>query len=78
MKYDPIAYIYEADWHCPECAIFRFGAEPGYPWVIDGARDDEGNFVGVVAPWDEWWQGYGENESLGCADCGRVIDTYEP
>jgi hypothetical protein len=37
MSHDPIAYIYEADTHCPPCAKARFGATyrtlagPGFP-----------------------------------------------
>jgi hypothetical protein len=76
-KHDPIAYIYEADHHCPECAEKRFGRDAD-GWIAGGAIDGEGNPVGVLAPWDEWQQFDGENETLGCSDCGTVIDTYEP
>jgi hypothetical protein len=24
---EPIAYTYEADYHCPDCAVARFGAD---------------------------------------------------
>ena len=72
-SHDPIAYIYEADHHCEACALARFGRdEHGDITGIDG----EGNEVGVVAPWDEWIQGEGGPETLGCGTCGAVIDTY--
>jgi hypothetical protein len=43
--HDPVAYTYEADMHCPECAEKRFG--PGAHGF-----DHEGNEVGAVAPWE--------------------------
>ncbi len=75
-KHDPIAYIYEADHHCPRCAFKRFGADAD-GWIAGDAIDREGNTVGVLAPWDEWQCFDGENETLGCGTCGDVIDTYE-
>ena len=73
MRGDPIAYTYDADWHCPDCAIARFGLEPGGRWPRDDARDSEGNEVGAVAPWTEWWNLDGECEVLACSDCHEVI-----
>lgn len=64
---DPIAYTYEADWHCPDCAIERFGREPGTSWVRDDAIDSEGNPIGALAPWDEVL------DSLYCGTCGELI-----
>jgi hypothetical protein len=74
--YDPIAYTYDADYHCPACAIARFGSDNGR-WPAMNATDYEGNGLGVIAPWDCWWQGTGETEILGCSDCGTEIDRYE-
>jgi hypothetical protein len=78
----PIAYTYEADYHCPACTLARFGrgscgfiatsAEDG----CESCLDSEGNPVGVIAPWDEWAEGPGE--SLVCGTCGDVIDETEP
>ena len=74
--YDPIAYTYEADYHCPDCAFKRFGQdEAGF--VPADARDGEGNHVGAVAPWDAWAQFDGGPEVLACSDCGRVLDEYD-
>lgn len=49
---DPIAYTYEADVHCPGCAVRRFGHDEN-GFVPEDAVDGEGNPVGAVAPWDE-------------------------
>ncbi len=64
--YDPIAYTYDADYHCPSCAEKAFGRDG-----LDNAEE-----VGVLAPWDEWQQFTGEDEVLACGTCGRVIDEY--
>lgn len=76
MKHDPIAYTYEADTQCPECAEKRFGLdESGF---ITGV-DSEGNEVGVIAPWDEWYDiTYYTDQTLACATCKRTIETYVP
>lgn len=85
----PIAYTYDADTHCPECAVARFGREeapgPNGPvlmgWPPESATDSEGNGVGAIAPWDEWHE---PNEpgrfTLVCGTCQCVIATcdHEP
>ena len=76
-SYDPIAYTYEADHHCPECAFRRFGRDE-HGFVPENATDREGNGVGAVAPWDEWQQGSGDKETLSCGTCGKKIDEYDP
>jgi hypothetical protein len=48
--YDPIAYMYEAALHCPDCALERFGRDAD-GWIT--GADSEGNQIGVVPPWDE-------------------------
>jgi hypothetical protein len=68
--------VYEADHHCPACTFKRFGADADN-WIAGNAVDGEGNPVGVIAPWDEWISGDGENETLACGDCGAILDTYE-
>lgn len=74
-NHSPIAYTYDADYHCPECAGKRFGPA-GEPTIIpEGAIDSEGNPVGVVSPWDEWWEPtLPECQTLACSDCGTIID----
>lgn len=75
MSCRPVAYTYDADYHCPACAISRFGSDD-HGHVIEDATDSESNPVGVVAPWDEWHQGTGECETLACSDCRAVLDEY--
>ena len=73
--YDPIAYVYEADHRCEACALARFGRDEHGD--IDGI-DEEGNRVGIVAPWDEWQVFDGEPEALTCGTCGDVLAVYVP
>lgn len=68
MSHEPIGYTYDADHHCPECAD-----EAGM--TGDNAEDSEGNPVGALFSWDEWWDTDGRCESLHCGDCGELIDT---
>jgi hypothetical protein len=69
---DPIAYTYEADTHCPACAIARFGTEDGRPWPPEDAEDREGNPVGAVFPWDD------EPDGLYCGTChGTIAEPWE-
>jgi hypothetical protein len=60
---DVIAYTYEADSHCPECARERFDD------ALDGpdARGDEGNPVGAIFSTDE------HSDGLSCADCNGQL-----
>ncbi len=77
---DPIAYTYDADYHCPSCAIARFGAEPGRSWPRDDATDAEGNPLGAVFGWDDWClpcqYGVPGSHSIECADCGAVLREH--
>ncbi len=74
---DPIAYTYEADYHCPRCALARFGRSAA-GWIGEGAHDSEGNPVGVVAPWDEWTEPSDpRTQVLSCGTCGDEIDRVE-
>lgn len=79
--YEPIAYTYEADYHCDECAEKRFGrCEAGDvacqgPPDHEPKEDREGNPVGAVSPFDEWWEpSIDECQALSCGDCGAIID----
>ena len=70
-RYDPIAYTYDADHHCESCALARFGRDERGDIV---GTDSEGNEIGAVAPWDEWWTGDNyECEVMCCGDCDDVI-----
>jgi hypothetical protein len=77
---DVIAYTYEADYHCPDCAIERFGQQEGRSWAREDATDNEGNGVHPVFASDEWWNPGEGNQTLACTDCGRELDyhTEEP
>ncbi len=72
----PIAYTYDADYHCPGCTAERFGTdEEG--WIVEYAEDSEGNRVGAVAPWDEWTEpSEPAPQFLVCGSCLGVIETY--
>lgn len=64
----PIAYTYEADYHCPSCTAKRFGA------TFIG-EDREGNAVGAVAPWDEWHSCDDLADCLGTRPCQKCPAT---
>lgn len=73
--HEPIAYVYDADHHCPECAEERFGRDAHGD--ITGT-DGEGNEVGIIAPWDDSWADNARYEGrritrLGCGTCLRTI-----
>lgn len=76
--HDPIAYTYEADHHCETCAEARFGRDEH--GEITGT-DNEGNEVGAMAPWDEWYANevyMGEIlATLVCGTCLGVIEELE-
>lgn len=72
---DPIAYTYEAGTHCEGCALERFGRDENGD--ITGT-DNEGNEVGVIAPWDEWINPDEEGkQTLSCGTCGGLIEEYD-
>jgi hypothetical protein len=67
MNRQPIAYTFEADYHCEACTRARFPTTEG--------TDCEGNPVGAVFPWDEWGDPEDEREQwLTCGTCHGVID----
>lgn len=77
---DPIAYTYEADHHCESCAEKRFGRnERGF--VAEDSIDSEGNTVGAVFQWDEWWANdvyEGRTHAvLACGTCGEIIEDLD-
>jgi len=60
---DVIAYTYEADTHCAECARERFGDALDEP----DTQDDEGNPIGAIFSTDE------HPEGLSCGDCNEEL-----
>lgn len=38
--------------------------------------DSERNPVGVVAPWDEWWEPSNGRQTLNCGTCGSELGFY--
>lgn len=79
MSHQPIAYTYDADTHCPPCAVARLGQEPGHSWPRDDARDAEGNPVSAIFPWDEWHEVEDARGTytLVCGTCNAVLDSCE-
>jgi hypothetical protein len=83
--HDSIAYTYEADHHCADCAERRFGrgddGSIATPRNGIACRDGEGNLVGALFPWDEWWANdayEGRSEAvLACGTCGGEIDRRD-
>lgn len=71
--HDPIAYTYEADTHCPGCALQRFGRCAEHGQIACCVSDSEGNEPGAVAPWDEWHPAT-RCEFLVCGTCGEIIE----
>ena len=59
-----IAWTYEADYHCPDCAWRRFGHALEDPDTVDR----EGNPLHPVFSWDE-----APIDGIACGDCGEVI-----
>lgn len=68
--YDPIAFTYMADVHCPSCTAETFPFDLAHNWPIEGSVDREGNEPHPIAPWEtgEWMP-----EGISCGDCGDVI-----
>ena len=62
--FDPIAYVYDADIHCPKCAEYASKN-------LDNAEDSEGNPVGVIFNGDSW-----EYKDSYCGTCGDPIIRY--
>lgn len=74
MTMKPMAFAYDADVHCPDCAVEHFGGD-----VLEsseGLEDSEGNEPHAVFENEEWWQGpaYAELETLTCGACGTILD----
>jgi hypothetical protein len=68
-----IAYTYEADYHCINCAIVR--------WPLSVLKDGAKHEVNPVFDTDEWYANAMHEgktrESLSCGTCGEVIAEWE-
>ncbi len=66
---DPVAYGYEAATHCPDCTGKRFAQRDDLGFVPESVKDNEGNGIGAIFPWDtsDWPEG------IYCDDCHREI-----
>lgn len=79
---DVIAHAYDGAYHCPGCAVARFGEadnSPGglYPWVPEDAQDSDGNLVMPLFAGDDWFHADDDSvQHLVCDTCIGVIDTY--
>lgn len=80
----PIAYSYNADVHCVDCARRRFWEYiPATPFdangVPEGALDNDGNTIHAVLPTDELptdlTDGEGGSHTMNCGTCRAVIST---
>ena len=87
-----IAYTYDADTHCIDCAVKR-NESNGFTGlykemgmnnatVLVGLLDNEGNLVHPVFSTDEW-QELDESflvdnptQWLACGDCHKIIEEY--
>jgi hypothetical protein len=83
--YYHLSYTYEADHHCWQCAVMRFGrTDPAMGtgpdatvWLPANTTDSEGNPLGImVRGWEEWCdhEGVGPHV-LACGTCAETIAT---
>lgn len=69
-----IAYTYEADFHCYDCTLDRFGIGGDIP---DNAKDNEGNSVHPVFSTDETPARLSTEDGgydVTCGDCHCIIE----
>ena len=78
-----LAYTYDADTHCIDCTVKRFGITSKYHLDMFNQIDKTYNFVHAVFDIDEWYEledwYVQENpiQYLACGTCHGIIDTYE-
>jgi len=77
-----LAFTYSADHYCDDCLTKKVnpsGRTDSCPawWEC---RDSEGNMVGAVYDYDEWWEPSitDEIQYLACGDCEEILDTHTP
>ena len=77
MNADPIAYTYEANYHCEACTLARFGyGADGF--IGTDSEDNEGNPIGAVFSWDDWCEPSEPlPQILSCGTCHGEIDRCE-
>jgi hypothetical protein len=75
MASDVIAWIYDADHHCEQCAEERFGKDFA---DLDSCVDGEGNEITAVMEWEttlsedhDWSTG---PSVTGCGTCGDIVE----
>jgi hypothetical protein len=73
-----VAYTYDADYHCTECAAKAHGVDPNTGNVWENAEDSEGNEVHPVFSIDcdtETIASCGDCRQVICLVCGDVVMT---
>lgn len=73
-----LAFVYEADYHCADCAEKRF---PGITESSEGHEDSEGNEPGALFSDHEWWlndiaEG-ADHAVLSCGTCAYIINEIQ-
>jgi hypothetical protein len=90
-----IAFTYSADHYCDDCLTkkllqdsvnrrYRVSGDTGDiaancpAWF--NSLDSEGNMVGAVYDYMEWWEPSITDriQYLSCGDCETILDTYTP
>lgn len=70
-----LCYTYDADYYCAVCAKAQFGTDD-HGFVPEDAKDSEGNKIGAVFTWDEWYNFDEGEQQINCADCTGFIAIY--
>lgn len=75
-----LAYQYEADRHCVDCTLHRFGADSFSMSTGITGRDNEDNIITVVFEDEAWWhEDYeGLTQTLECGTCMRTLSVHHP
>lgn len=75
---DVIGYTYDADYHCTECAIDRYGEHPRSPLIHRWASTEGVEDVAPIFADSEWWDRDDDApQVLGCGTCGEIIATFD-
>lgn len=77
--HSPIAYTYDADTHCPDCAETRFGICAAHSQTACCVADSEGNEPGAIFNWDTGdWDNRPARNVLACGTCHDTIEESDP
>ena len=71
MKHKIEAWVYDAEVHCPDCALQRFGNSLADVDTVDR----EGNPLGTLYSWD--WTEFGSS-MVACGDCHDILKPSSP